>query len=295
MIRVLPALLLVIFSGLVQADRIVHREKSLYRNIVVKDTGNRRCLAFSVKRQHRNQTCIDKLDPKRIVFPYVRMSFAGLIANPEPEQVLMIGLGGGTISNVLLELYPDLQIDIVEVDPAVLKVAEEFFSFEETDQSRVHIMDGRVFTRRALQQGRRYDLIILDAYTGEYIPEHLMTVEFLQDVNGLLTPGGVVVANTFAVSRLYHHESTTYAKVFGDFFNFKLSGTGNRVIVGSNRELPDEAMLEKVARELAPRLAPYDVDLESYVPRLSREPDWRADARPLTDQFSPANLLRGSN
>jgi spermidine synthase len=295
MTRILAVLLSLGMSGLVQADRIVHREKSLYRNIVVEDKGSRRCLAFSVKRKHRNQTCIDKHDPKRIVFPYVRMSFAGLIANPEPEQVLMIGLGGGTISNVLLELYPELKIDIVEVDPAVLKVAGEFFSFRETDRSKVHIMDGRVFTRRALQQGRRYDLIILDAYTGEYIPEHLMTVEFLQDVKGLLTPHGVVVANTFAVSRLYHHESTTYAAVFGDFFNFKLSGTGNRVIVASNKELPDEAMLENVARALAPRLVPYDVDLVSYVPRLSLEQDWRKDARQLTDQFSPANLLRGSD
>lgn len=295
MMRAACCFLLVLVSMDVLADRVVHREKSMYRNIVVKDTGDRRCLAFSVKRKHRNQTCIDRRHPKRIVFPYVRMSFAGLLANPDPQHALMIGLGGGTISNVLLELYPALTIDLVEVDPAVLKVATEYFGFVETARSKVHIIDGRVFTRRAVQRGEKYDLIILDAYTGEYIPEHLMTLEFLQDIKQLLTPAGIVVANTFAVSRLYDHESSTYASVFGEFINFKLSNTGNRVIVASNEKLPDESRIRMHAENIAAQLMPYEVDLLSYLPRLDRQPDWNLDARPLTDQFAPANLLRGAD
>ena len=66
-----------------------------------------------------------------------------------------------------------------------------------------------------MREQQRYDLIMLDAFDHEYIPEHLLTQEFLQEVKSLLAPGGVLAANTFSSSRLYDHESTTYAAVFG--------------------------------------------------------------------------------
>jgi len=278
------------------ADRVIHREKSLYRNIVVTERSDRRCLAFSVKRQKRNQTCMNPEKPNQVVFPYVRMSFAGLLANPEPRHAMMIGLGGGTISNVLTELYPKLTIDLVEIDEAVVRVARDYFDFRESANTNVFIQDGRVFTRRAKIQGKKYDLIILDAYTGDYIPEHLMTQEFLKDVHDLLTPDGIVVANTFAISKLYDLESQTYASVFGDFINFKMRGTGNRVVIAARGSLPANSELRDNASRLGPRLLkPYDVDLVSYLSYLDREADWDTRKAPLTDQYSPANLLRDND
>lgn len=268
------ACLLLITLSLPAAAKVIHKEKSLYRNIVVNQQADRRCLVFSVKRQMRNQTCIDTTDPKRIIFPYVRMTFAGLLANPAPASVLMIGMGGGTISNVLADIYPEIKMDLVEVDEAVVKVARQYFDFKESAQTQVHVIDGRVFTRRALLRKQEYDLIILDAFTGEYIPEHLMTLEFLQDIKSLLTLDGVVVANTFEGSALYDHESTTYAAVFGEFFNLRLSGTGNRVIIATKGELPDDATLQENARQLTPKFAPYRVEIMRYVSELDRDTDW---------------------
>lgn len=291
--RILLAIAVMMVTLPASSDLVLHKEKSLYRNILVQQKAGRRCLVFSAKRQLRNQTCIDMENPREIVFTYVRMSLAGLLVNPSPERGLMIGIGGGTISNVLTEMYPDLSMDLVEIDQAVIRVAEEFFGFRETDQTNVHIVDGRVFVRRAQQKQSRYDLIILDAFTGDYIPEHMMTREFLEDVKALLTPGGVVVANTFSRSRLYAHESQTYAAVFGDFLNFKLRGSGNRVIVASNAPLPDTNHLRQTAESLVAHLAPYAVDPREFVPRLQRDPDWDTSERILTDQYSPANLLRG--
>lgn len=288
-------MLAVLLCASIAHGEVIHQEKSLYRNIVVKEKGNRRCLAFSIKRQHRNQTCIDKTDVKRVVFPYVRMTFAGLMVNPQPKRTLMIGLGGGTISNVLTELYPQMELDLVEVDAAVVRVAEKFFGFRESEKSTVHVIDGRVFTKRARVRGEKYDLIILDAFTGEYIPEHLMTKEFLSDIRELLSDDGVLVANTFAASELYDHESVTYESVFGSFFNFKMPGTGNRVIVSSSKELPDREFLVTNARLLAPQLEPYSVNIMSFPRYLSRERDWDPSKRLLTDQYAPANLLRGAD
>lgn len=291
-IKLVFAFTLLLTSTLSYGDTVVHREKSLYQNIVISEEAGKRCLVFSVKRQQRNQTCIDINDPSHIVFPYVRMTFAGLLVNPKPSRGLMIGMGGGTISSVLTSIYPDLTLDLVEVDQAVVNVATDYFGFKKTAQIDVHVTDGRVFARRALSRKEQYDLIILDAFTGEYIPEHLMTVEFLENIKRLLAPGGVVIANTFSGSSLYHHESATYSAVFGPLFNLKMRGTGNRVIVASAADLPDTETLMANAEMLQPDFERYKIDLKKYVPRMNRDPDWETDKRLLTDQYAPANLLR---
>jgi spermidine synthase len=285
-------LLLLLTPTVLMAAKVIHKEKSLYGNIVVNQKANKRCLVFSVKRQLRNQTCIDLKDPDRIIFPYVRMTFAGLLLNQEPKRALMIGLGGGTISRVLTRVYPDLQLDLVEVDGAVVKVAKDYFGFVETDNTQVHVVDGRVFVKRAALKNEQYDLVILDAFTGEYIPEHLMTVEFMQEIQSLLTPDGVVVANTFSGSALYDHESVTYTSVFGAILNLKMPGTGNRVIVASNAALPDYKTLMASAKQLTPLFEAYGIEMTNLAMRLDRKADWDSRKRPLTDQFSPANLLR---
>ena len=92
-------------------------------------------------------------------------------------------------------------------------------------------------------EGASYDLILLDAYGGDYIPEHLMTAEFLEEVAGLLAPGGVVAANTFAHSQLYDHESVTYRQVFGPFYNLKRNDSDNRIVLAMNDSLPPKELL----------------------------------------------------
>jgi spermidine synthase len=271
----------------------IHREKSLYRNIIVKQEGQRRCLIFTVKRSDRNQTCIDMSDPKRIVFAYARMTMGGLLLNANPQRVLVIGLGGGTLPVALSELYPTATIDTVEIDEAVVRVAKQFFNFTETAQLKVHVSDARVFIKRALLRKTQYDLIILDAFTGDYIPEHLMTAEFLEESRNLLTPEGVLVANTFSTSVLYDHESVTYQSVFGDFLNFKLPTTGNRVVIAGRKGLPSDFQIKSQALKLVDRLAPYGVDPREFPANMSRTKDWDTTKRALTDQYSPANLLRG--
>ena len=273
--------------------RDIHKEKSLYRNIVVRERGDLRCLVFSVKRGDRNQTCMDMDDPRRLVFPYVRMSLGGLLIEPDPTRILMLGMGGGTIPMVLTEMYPDAKIDVVEIDEAVVRVAQEYFAFRENDNMKIAVADARVFVKRAILQKQSYDFIILDAFTGDYIPEHLMTLEFLEEVKTILDDDGVLVANTFSTSALYDHESETYKAAFGPFFNFKLPITGNRVIIARESGLPSDETIEARAEALGPVLEKYAVDLSKYPQNMSRGQDWNHNRRVLTDQYSPANLLRG--
>lgn len=287
--------LLILISSLYSTPLLaqdIHREKSLYRNIVVKEVNNRRCLVFTVKRGDRNQTCMDMRNPKRLVFPYVRMTLGGLLVNPDPERVLIIGLGGGSIPLTLAEMYPDAIIDVVEIDEAVVKVARRFFNFEETDKLRVHVADARVFTKRVALRKQKYDLIILDAFTGDYIPEHLMTKEYLEETKAVLSDPGVLIANTFSTSDLYHHESVTYQEVMGPYFNFKMPNTGNRVIIASTEPLPSDFVLRSRARKFSAQLHNYGVNVEAFPQYMQREIDWDPSKRSLTDQYSPANLLK---
>ncbi|WP_394176845.1 spermidine synthase [Thalassotalea litorea] len=283
--------LLVLLPSLSFAE-VIKEQRSMYRNIFVEDKKNIRCLKFSVKRRVSSQSCIDKDEPNRLVFDYTKFVFAGLLVNPNPEKVLIIGLGGGTLSNSLQLLFPDIKVDNVEIDPAVVTVAKEYFDFKESENIQTFNQDGRIFIKRAGLKKLKYDLIILDAFNGEYIPEHLLTREFLQETKSLLTDNGVVVANTFSSSLLFHHETATYHDVFGDFYTVsKANNSGNRIILAA-RQLPDEATLLNRVKDWQIPLAQLDVDIKYTASLLERQVKQDDAYRVLTDQYSPANLLR---
>ena len=145
-------------------------------------------------------------------------------------------------------LLPDAAIDAAEIDPAVVRMARKYFDLRSGDRTRGSTPeDGRVFVKRMQRRGVSYDLIVLDAFDHEYIPEHMLTREFLLEVKSLLGERGVLAANTFSVSKLYDHESATYYSVFGDFYGLKQN---NRVILLRLGGLPDKAEIARNA-ELA--------------------------------------------
>ena len=274
---------------------IIHEERSLYQNVLVTRQGSRVCLQFRRSGERRSQSCKDERRPRHLVLSYTRMMMGALLLMPNPNNILVVGLGGGSLPTALAELLPAAHIDVVEIDEAVSAVAERFFGFEPGPAMRVVVQDARVFTRRAIREAKRYDLIMLDAFRSEYIPEHLMTVEYLQETRALLSERGVVAANTFRDSGLYDHESETYFQAFGPFINFKTGFSLNRVIFASVAPLPDDAELEAAARLWRSKLRRYGVRVAAFPGQFSREQDWNRDKRPLTDQYHPANLLRNGD
>ncbi len=270
------------------AEQTVHTEKSLYRNIIVFDESGLRCMKFSRAAAAGRQSCQFLRDPTRLVFNYTQMMMGALYLDPQPRRVLILGLGGGTLPSAIAAWPGTTLVDVVEIDPAVVRVATQFFGFTPGPRLRVHEEDGRVFVKRALRAGERYDLVMLDAFDHEYIPEHLLTREFLGEVKTLLGEHGVLAANTFSNSRLYDHESVTYQVVFGDFYNLRAN---NRVILTRVGGLPSREAVERNAAAVEKRLAQIGVERSVLLPLFSTAHDWRADARILTDQYSPSNLL----
>jgi spermidine synthase len=290
-LTVLVALVFTLLGGLSSAvaqQRLLHQERSLYRNIFVTESGDEICMLFRYPVPLGRESCKLKSDPNKLIFDYTQMMMAGLYANPKPAKLLIIGEGGGSIPTAIQEMYPDIQIDLVEIDAAVDRVAKRFFDFKPGPKMRVFIEDGRVFVKRIRAQNPQYNMIMLDAFDADYIPEHLLTREFLQEVKSILAPDGVIVANTFSNSALYDYESVTYRAVFGPFYNLKL---GNRIIIARNNGLPPIAEIRANAQLVEAQFQRRGTGSSFLLPLFNTGTDWNPNTRVLTDQYSPSNLL----
>lgn len=113
-----------------------------------------------------------------------------------PETMLVIGNSGGTVARAFGELYPDVKIDGVEIDPKVTEVGERFLGLGDNPNLEVITADGRPYLRLT---DRRYDIIVVDAYKQPYIPFYLATREFFELTRERLTPDGVLALNVAAV------------------------------------------------------------------------------------------------
>lgn len=220
-------------------ERVLYEKKSPYNLVVVtEDDRGLRSLLF--ERGGARQSVVKVGDPDHIELPYAKVMLVGLGLVKPPKRVLVIGLGGGTIPGILHKHYPNTMIDVVDIDPDVVKVAKEFFGFREDATMRVHVADGRRFVEQCEEP---YDMVFLDAYGDEEIPYHLATQQFLEAVRRALNPGGIVIANLWSrgLNPLYDSMVRTYQRVFASVYLLDVRGTGNRIVVA----LPQEQRLER--------------------------------------------------
>ena len=75
-------------------QRLVHSERSLYREVLVYENGDVRCMCFTRNCRVGRQSCIDTRHPDRLVMRYPQMMLGALFVNPAPQSVLIVGLGG---------------------------------------------------------------------------------------------------------------------------------------------------------------------------------------------------------
>lgn len=280
-------------------SKILYNQESLYQRIIVEESNGLRCLFFSHKRTSMKhyQGCVYPSSPLAIPMPYSQALMASLLVKKTPKRVLVVGLGIGTVPMSIRYAEPQTFIESVEIDPDVLNVAKTLFYYQEDELTKTYVTDGRVFVKQALNNGIKYDLIILDAFNSEYIPEHLMTADFLFEVKDILKSDGIVLANTFSRSKLYDYESVTYEHVFGDFFNLKLDGeSGNRIIIAAKNNLPDTELIRNNALHYAKIYWEiFGINVNDLLKNMENEKDWDKSVRVLTDEYSPVNLLQQSS
>ena len=265
-------------------DQTLYEGDSIYHHITIRQDGMERCMIFGRQRDLR-QTCLDLEKPDASLFEYTSMMFAGFLFKPDAKKVCLIGLGGGYIPTVFRMHLPQVQLQTVEVDPMVEKLAKQYFGFSVPAGQTLAIDDGRQFLKRSQE---RYDQIWLDAFNSDYIPAHMTTKEFLTLAKSRLTEGGIVIQNLFCGNNLYDAQIATFRTVFAKVFVFEGTRSGSCIIVASDRPAVEPAGLRKQAERLGGRIGNIDLFAEVGKCKTSRVVK---KAPVLTDDYNPANLL----
>ncbi len=279
--------------ALESSEKLIFEKNSLYQYIqVIEDTIKKERYVRNQRREF-SQGGIYINAPDKLRFEFTQLLFVSLaFLDRDPEDVLFVGLGAGAMPKYFTVRYPDAVIDIAEIDPDMVDVAQKYFFFKENERMKVHIEDGRLFVKRTK---KKYDWIILDAYQNGNIPFHLTTLEFLEEVKSRLKENGVVAANITSPHRNKFFDSMvmTYKKAFPHLAIFKGKKSGNFIFVATTgSKITDKVSVEARARKIQ-SARKFDIDLEDFASRFQPSDvyEW-GGAKILTDDFAPVNLYQ---
>lgn len=132
-------------------------------------------------------------EPQKSILTYVKALRSIDLLVATPTRMLTLGGGGFHVAGEFLARHPDADVDVVEIDPAVLKAAEEAFGVSTSSHLTIFLEDARSAIRHLRPE---YDVVIADAYSGDVsVPWHLLTAEAVKDYHDLLAPNGLFAAN----------------------------------------------------------------------------------------------------
>jgi len=235
-------------SDLKNELKIVHTVDSKFGGLWVYEDNGMRCLTFKKpseqERKRIVQSCMYLEKPNHLILGYTHIFLSSLFFNDSPRKILLLGLGGASIPKALNVLAPRAELDIVEINPALVPIVNKYFSFDENLKTHIIIADGAEFVKNASADS--YDLILLDAFDSKYIPPALLTDEFMQDIKRIMTKNAIIVSNTFQDSKTYDVESKLHKDNFGSYYH--LNYNNSRIMVASKGDLINVAQIEQNAR-----------------------------------------------
>jgi len=267
--------------------RIAHVETE-YNDVFISKRQNQLVMSFQVKGWDYTESVTNLADPDDLPLRYAQVMTVATVYPETPAKILMLGLGGGSISTYLGRFLPEAAITTVEIDPGVITAAKTYFGLIESARMRYRAGDGRVFLTR---DAERYDLILLDAYRGGYVPFHLLTREFYTLVKQRLAPGGAAAFNVHDGSKLYAATIKTLADVF-PALDLYPTGTGEVIAVATLA--PREPLtLERRAAALQEQHGfrfPLPQLLQRRMDKAVARAVAQANIDVITDDFAPADV-----
>jgi spermidine synthase len=266
--------------------RLAHIETE-YNDVFITKRQNQLVMSFQVKGWDYTESVANLLDPDDLPLRYAQVMTIATIYPETPQKILMLGLGGGSISTYLGRFMPEALITTVEIDPGVITAAKTYFGLRETERMRYRAGDGRVFLTR---NSGLYDLILLDAYRGGYVPFHLLTREFYTLVKARLAPGGAAAFNVHDGTKLYASTVKTLGEVF-PALDLYPTALGEVIAVATTSAL-DKDTLERRAATLQAHHG-FRFALPQILQRRLDRPQAEAHAAKgdvITDDFAPADV-----
>ncbi|MEK6248163.1 MAG: fused MFS/spermidine synthase [Planctomycetales bacterium] len=200
------------------------------------------------------ESSVDLDQPHRQLVPYTSVMFTSYLHQPKPDQILVVGLGGGAMVHFLEKYDPDACIDVVEIDPVVSEIAAEHFGVGNAQNTNITIADGVDYIRSA---DTTYDVIYMDAFlkpsvdtdeTG--VPLNLKTRKFYQQLQSKLSLHGVVVFNLNQQDQA-GRDLRIIKSSFPQVYVYRVAKSTNLVVVASRspQRLPRATAVDR-ARQL---------------------------------------------
>ncbi len=236
---------------------------------------------------------MDMNDPARLVVSYTRAFHLAGLFNKNLEDVLFVGGGGFSGPKSFLSTYPNVKVDVVEIDPEVIKAAKKFFFVPDDPRLKIINQDARLYLSKS---EKKYDAIILDAYSGYTIPYHLMTIEYYGLLSERLNENGIVISNFLGSldgddSKLLDSTYKTMNQIFPNVHvfpgNVKNTDYRQNITIIAFKE-QDISIHETFS---SPDCSDFPFDCDNLIKNYLNEVNVSEDALLLSDQLSPVNII----
>jgi spermidine synthase len=282
----LLALLVLAGAGLRPAaaePRLIEERNSTYNNIYVYKDGANVIMTFGHNRRFYTESIFDSTNELALPVTYTRFMTVGLAYADAADSLLEIGFGGGRTAWYLHKHMPALDITCVELDPAVVDLARKHFGVRPEAKFKIAVSDGRSYLVKSRES---WNVIMIDAYRGPFVPFHLLTEEFYRVVKSKLKPGGVVVQNVEPTTMMFDSAIATIQKVFPNVEAFDAGGNIVAVAYDGPRRTQAELTARAEALQKEHKLL---YPLGEFLPE--RRGVKRSPGKVLTDDFAPVESL----
>ncbi|MBC7500693.1 MAG: transferase spermidine synthase [Herminiimonas sp.] len=130
--------------------------------------------------------------PDRLALPYTAMMMGFLLFQPAPCEIMMVGLGGGSLAKYCHRRLPAANITVLEIDADVVALRTDFLVPPDDHRFRICCIDAIEFIRSS---PFAVDVVLLDGFDADGMVEGLNSETFFRDCAAMINPGGVLVAN----------------------------------------------------------------------------------------------------
>lgn len=216
--------------------RLLHATSDEHGPIEVIELQQRmRSLHFGNKTQ---QATMFLYNPVLLVHKYTQAMLTPLCWR-KPERVLMLGLGGGSIAKYLLHFFDHVQLDAVELRPAVIAIAEEYFSLpKQGERLHLHSCPAEDFIRNVDAAGC-YDLILIDLFlTAREKDVSVGLGEQLDKLASMISANGSMCINVIGDNAGKHPQLRELQRIFPDNLYQLQVEQSNMVLLACNADIP---------------------------------------------------------
>ncbi len=248
---------------------LVHQTHDKEGSIEVIDTKGVRALHFG---SHSRQSTMLLEDPNQLNSLYAQAMMGLLLFNDSPKDILMIGLGGGSITKYLLHQFAECQIKVIEYRNSVLKIARSHFEFPRDPRLKVKIgCGGEYVSTQSKLSEEKHDLLVIDAYDHEGMALEVSSENFFDSCRTLLKDDGLLAINLWGTNKeLFKQVAWNMGRVFEWKILFlPVRKRGNVIGFAFRENTPKYTM--KQLREKAKLLEQqYQIDFPIFVNDLKR-------------------------